>query len=38
MGITHHDILYEVLRVPSEVRNRASHRTAARLRGTCQHE
>jgi hypothetical protein len=32
MGITHHDILYEVLRVPPEVRNRASHRTAARLR------
>lgn len=30
MGITHHDILCEVLRVPSEVRKRASYRTAAR--------
>lgn len=32
MGITLHDILYEVLRVPPEVRKRASYRTASRLR------
>lgn len=32
MGITHHDILYEVLRVPPEVRRRASYRGTARLR------
>lgn len=32
MGIMHHDILYDVLRVPPEVRRRASHRVTARFR------
>lgn len=32
MGITHHEILYEVLSVPPEVRSRANYRAAARLR------